>query len=118
GSAPGEPSAPRLLLLVQTTYTLPVRGLASTSSGRSIGVAPTLSAAIRVKTSTSSVDIPGTTDSPSRVSGSHSPTPRLLLSGSCSPSNLATYRSPSVSRSAFRRPPRGSYFRLATNLYR
>ena len=46
----GLPVLPRSVLLVSATYTRPVRGLASTSSGRSILVAPTLSAASRVKT--------------------------------------------------------------------
>ena len=43
----------RLVLLVSITKTDPVTGLGSTSSGRSIGVAPSMSAARRVSIRTS-----------------------------------------------------------------
>ena len=61
-SGPGKPVLPRLLLLVNAAYTLPVCGLGSTSSGRSSLVAPTLSAASRVWTRASSTVKPSTSD--------------------------------------------------------
>jgi hypothetical protein len=62
------------------TYTLPVLGLASKSSGRSILVAPALSAANRVNTAASCGVIPSTRDSPAplapeRSSGIQVPVP-------------------------------------------
>ena len=90
-SGPGLPATvPRSVLLVQTTYTLPVWVLGSTSSHRSIGVAWTASAASRVKISTCSRVKPGTTDWPFWVSGIQTPRPRLSLVGFCTPLNLAT----------------------------
>ena len=57
--APSFVPVPRLVLLVHATYTRPVFGFGSTSSQRSILVAPTASAARRVFTSTSAVVKPG-----------------------------------------------------------
>ncbi|CAM5270427.1 hypothetical protein STENM223S_01598 [Streptomyces tendae] len=78
-SAFGLEPTPRLELLVSATYTLPVTGLGSMSSGRSIFVAPTLSPARRVKTKTSSAVMPSTCETaPCAVavaSGIHSPLP-------------------------------------------
>jgi hypothetical protein len=54
---------------------LPVRGLGSTYSGRSILVAPTASPARRVKVSTSSTVIPVTCDCPPLTSGIQVPVP-------------------------------------------
>ena len=53
GFGPSTCSALRRVLLVSATYTRPLTGFGSTSSGRSIGVAPTRSAALRVKIRTS-----------------------------------------------------------------
>ena len=110
-SGPASPGAPRLLLLVSATYTLPVFGLASKSSGRSILVAPALSAAIRVNTATSWAVMPSTSDSacpsaPLRSNGSHVPVPEKDPLGGSSPEpsislggmsldSLATYSVPS-----------------------
>src|SRR4051812_24459493 len=79
-SGTASPGAPRSSLLVSATYTLPVLGLASKSSGRSILVAPALSAANRVNTAASCGVTPSTSDRPSPPapdfsSGIHVPVP-------------------------------------------
>ncbi len=78
------------------------------SSGRSILVAPTRSAASRVKTSTSATLMPGTFETPRSTSGSHVPEPSnapsegrppvpSISAAGLSPVNFATNRSPSAS---------------------
>src|SRR5699024_7867321 len=71
--ARAAPATPRSELFVQATYTRRECDEGSTSSQRSIFVGPTASAARRVCTRTSSTPKPGTRDSPSTTSGSHSP---------------------------------------------
>ncbi len=99
-SAGALPSVPRLELLVSATYTLPVTGLGSKSSGRSILVAPTLSPAWRVNTATSSADMPSTRDSPRpsspvRSNGIHSPLPaKVPEAGSVPLPSIASGESP------------------------
>src|SRR5699024_6632121 len=83
GGAPS--STPRSELFVQATYTRRECDEGSTSSQRSIFVGPTASAARRVCTRTSSTPKPGTWDSPSTTSGSHSPVPSKAPSEGSSP---------------------------------
>jgi hypothetical protein len=136
-SGAASPAAPRSSLLVSATYTLPVLGLASKSSGRSILVAPALSAANRVNTAASCAVTPSTSDSacplgPERSSGSHVPLPvKEPLAGSLpdpsisSPGmslvSLATYNVPSSSRVMLCAIAAGSLpgciFLLEMNLY-
>ncbi len=81
---------PRLALLVRAQYTLPFTGFGSMSSGRSIFVGATLSAARRVSMSTSLTLIPLTNDFVSVVSGIHSPVPSYTPSLVPSPVKRAT----------------------------
>ena len=74
-STPGLEPTPRRLLFVIAKYTRPLTGLRSVSSGRSIFVAPTASAAPRVLMSTSATLKPGTMLRPLRTNGSHWPVP-------------------------------------------
>ncbi len=112
-SGGASPGAPRSSLLVSATYTLPVLGFASKSSGRSILVAPALSAANRVNTAASCAVTPDTRDSacpygPERSSGSHVPVPLKdplagslpepsISAGGMSLASFATYSVPSSS---------------------
>ena len=91
-------SLPRFELFVSAAYTRPVTGLRSMSSGRSIFVGETVSAARRVSISTSATLIPSTNDSVAEVSAIHSPVPSYSSSSSPSPVNFATYSVPSSSR--------------------
>ena len=98
-----------MLLFVNAMNTPPVTGLRWMSSGRSILVASTRSAASRVNTSTCSRVLPGTRLLPPVTSGSHCPVPPKRPSAGSSPEpsisaaglspvKRATYRSPSSSR--------------------
>src|SRR5690606_16006365 len=109
--------------LVMVTYTSRVAGCTATHSGRSMGVAPTASAAWRVLTSNSPISwlnrspsVPPASAGVSSLRGTHSPVP--MASPSVSPARKrATYNVPRSSSRRFSAGVAGSYLPSDTNLY-